>query len=178
MTKTSGEIAIELRSKFEFYLLALTFSVLGLSIQTAIFDKNLIADAFELLGWLTLFLSGLIGILRAEWIPVAYDVQSKIHRLTRQNQEIRQDLQRGIQVEVPFLENEKETLLKGEDAVAKIASTIVMLENQHDCTNNKIISRYQKMKWTFLIGIGCLMVARGLPPAISITQRILFCEVS
>jgi len=178
MAKTSGEIAIELRAKFEFYLLALTFSILGLSIQTAIFGKNLFADAFELLGWLSLFLSGVIGILRAEWVPVAYDIQSKIHRLTHQGQEIRQDLQRGIQVHVPFLEDDKETLLAGEDAVKKIDSTVTILENQHDIANKKIISRYQKMKWAFMIGIGCLMVARGLPPAISISKRIIFCDAA
>ncbi len=178
MPKTSGEIAIELRAKFEFYLLALTFSILGLSIQTADFGAVLFADVFELSGWLSLFVSGVIGILRAEWIPVAYDIQSKIARLTRQSQEVRQQLQHGVQTPVSFLEGDKETVLVGEDATIKLDSTAAELENQHEAANIKIISRYQKMKWAFMIGIGCLMVARGLPPVISIIKRVIFCSNS
>lgn len=178
MPKNSGEIAIELRAKFEFYLLALTFSILGLSIQTADFGKNLFADTFELSGWLSLFVSGVIGILRAEWIPVAYDIQSKIARLTRQSQEVRQQLRHGIQTSIPFLEGDQETVLIGEDAAIKLDSTAAALESQHEAAHIKIISRYQKMKWAFMIGIGCLMIARGLPPAISIIQRVVFCGYS
>ena len=67
MPKSNAEIAIEHQIKFEFYLLALTFSILGLSIQTAEFGTYLSADLLELAGWLGLFLSGVVGLLRGEW---------------------------------------------------------------------------------------------------------------
>jgi hypothetical protein len=44
MAKTSAEIAIEHRGRFEFYLLGLIFAVLGLSIQTAEFGQFLVSD--------------------------------------------------------------------------------------------------------------------------------------
>jgi hypothetical protein len=172
MAKTSAEIAIELRAKFEFYLLALAFSILGLSIQTAEFGTYLAADAFELVGWMALFSSGLIGILRGEWVPVAYDIESKKTQLARQQSKVLEDLQRGVQVQIPFIEGGKATVLAGEQAVAKLGQTVSTLEQQWNATDGKIRRRYSAMRTAFMIGIGCLLVARGMPPALSIAERL------
>ncbi len=172
MAKTSAETAIELRGKFEFYLLALTFSILGLSIQTAGFGVCLSADAFELVGWLALFVSGVIGILRAELIPVAYDIQSKITHTRRQHDEVATALQQGNQIPFSFVEAGIVSVLHGTQAIAKLDNTIVTLEAKFKATEDKIIRRYNRMKWFFMIGIGCLLVARGLPPTISIVERL------
>src|SRR5712664_3266431 len=116
MAKSPAEIAIELRGKFELYLLALNFSILGLSIQTAKFGEHLLADTFELTGWLALFISGVVGIVRGEWIPVAYDIQSKIHSTTSQRDDVRQALQHGAEVQVPFIEEDgRETMVAGNE---------------------------------------------------------------
>ncbi|HWM30132.1 MAG TPA: hypothetical protein VNO69_00295 [Methyloceanibacter sp.] len=171
MAKSAAEIAIELRGKFEFYLLALNFSILGLSIQTSKFGTYLSAGVFELAGWFALFLSGVIGLLRGEWIPVAYDIQSKITTTARRRREIQEALQRGIQIEVPFMEGGKQTVLRGEPAAVKLDGLMNTLEQQHKATEDKVIRRYSAMRTTFMIGIGCLLVARGIPPALSITER-------
>lgn len=173
MAKTSGEIAIELRAKFEFYLLALTFGILGLSIQTAGFGRYLSADAFELAGWLALFASGTVGILRAEWIPVAYDIQWKITSNTKHRNEILIDLQRGVERPVTFVEKGgEETVLRGEQAATRFDEIVTELEQQHDATHAKILRRYWWMKVTFMVGIGFLLIARGTPPAMSIAERL------
>lgn len=172
MAKTPAEIAIDLRSKFEFYLLGLTFGILGLSIQTGKFGTYLTADAFELAGWLALFVSGVVGILRGEWIPVAYDVQSKIHRVTEQRAEIRQSLQRGERFQVPFVEGGRETMVPGDEASGRLDRLIGTLEGQHEDLHRKILRRYGAMRLAFMVGIGCLLVARGVPPVLLIAERL------
>lgn len=172
MAKTSAETAIELRAKLEFYLLALTFGILGLSIQTAEFGDHLSADAFELAGWLALFVAGVVGILRAEWVPVAYDIQSRITSIRRQYGEIAEALHRGVQMPHSFVDEGKETVLVGEQAAAKLDRLIATLEQQYRATEMKIIRRYDTMKWSFMVGIGCLLIARGLPPTVSLAERV------
>ena len=172
MANNSAEIAIELRGKLEFYLLALAFSVLGLSIQTAQFGEYLLADVLELTGWLALFTSGVIGIMRAEWVPVAYEIQSKITSTRGRRADVHQGLQRGVQIQIPFLEGGKETLLAGEQAVAKLDSLVSTLEEQYKTTEDQIIRRYRTMRRAFMLGIGCLLLARGVPPAMAIGERL------
>jgi hypothetical protein len=58
MSKTNTEFAIEMQGKVELYLLGLIFAVFGLSIQTAKFGNSRATDLLELLGWLSLFMSG------------------------------------------------------------------------------------------------------------------------
>jgi hypothetical protein len=172
MAKTSAEFAIELRGKFEFYLLALTFSILGLSIQTAAFGDSLLVDVLELAGWLALFASGMYGLLRAQWVPVAYEIQSKIHATRERRADLLRAAERGIERQIPFVdEGGKETVLSGASAAAKFDGMVTILEQQYKETELKVMRRYNIMMWAFLVGIGCLLLARGLPHAISIGER-------
>ena len=56
------EYSRQLQEKFELYLLALTFTLLGLAVQTAKFGSFRMADALEILGWIALAISGLSGL--------------------------------------------------------------------------------------------------------------------
>lgn len=62
--------AMDIQEKFELYLVSLTFTVLALSVQTASFGINPVGDAFELLGWVLMLISGITGLLRLELVPV------------------------------------------------------------------------------------------------------------
>lgn len=66
------DTAKEYSIKFDFYLLALTFTLLGLAIQTSDFSTSKFASILELLGWLVLFISGAIGLIRLERFPLLY----------------------------------------------------------------------------------------------------------
>jgi len=171
MAKTSAEIAIQFRGKFEFYLLALTFGILALAMQTAKFGDLLLVDVLELAGWLALFASGMFGLLRAEWVPVAYEIQSKITSTRERRGDVLRASERGVEVQIPFLEGGKETVLSGSAAAAKLDGLVATLEQQYKATEDKVIRRYQLMMRAFLIGVGCLLVARGLPPALSVGER-------
>lgn len=71
------EISIQTQQKFEFYFLALVFTVLGLSIQTSVFSSNL-QSVIELFAWVFFLISGLAGLSRMEWISVSYKSYSEL----------------------------------------------------------------------------------------------------
>ena len=50
------------QERFEFYLVTLTFTLLGLAAQTAAFGQLAMADLAELAAWGALLLSGLTGL--------------------------------------------------------------------------------------------------------------------
>ena len=73
------EYAVNTKDKFQFYFLALVFTILGLSIQTSTFSSR-IQSMIEIGGWLFLFASGVAGLSRMEWLPVLYEYKAELTR--------------------------------------------------------------------------------------------------
>ena len=70
--KASGRTqryGVRLQNRFDFYAVALAFTLLGLSVQTARFGQGHWADCLELLGWVALLISALAGLWRLEKSP-------------------------------------------------------------------------------------------------------------
>lgn len=65
-----AEVAQRLQLRFEYYAIALTFSILALAIQSA--SPGPIGTIAELLAWISLLISGLVGLSRLEWQPMLY----------------------------------------------------------------------------------------------------------
>lgn len=72
------EAAQDVHHKFEFYLIALTFTIAGFAIQTGKFSGNIFGDFAEASSWVMLFLSGVVGLWRIEFLPVAYRIYNYI----------------------------------------------------------------------------------------------------
>ncbi len=62
--------AMDIQEKFELYLVSLTFTLLALSVQTVSFGNHPTADVIEILGWVVLLISGVIGLFRLQYVPV------------------------------------------------------------------------------------------------------------
>ena len=162
MNDPNLEIAQKLQERFEFYLIALEFTILGLSIQTASFAGNLIPDIFELSAWCSLLASGLIGLSRLEWIPVSYKYHVEIGEIKAELEGLRQALQLG-QTEVPVVDDERGNL-----PIAEVISFKEGIVSRHEPKAEKIdrwtLLKWQIHKWLFVLGLFLLMASRSFLP--------------
>lgn len=88
------------KAQFEFYLVALTFTMLGFSIQTANFGVNSVRDCAELVSWFYLSLSGLLGLERLMKTPASLEVMFRtvhVYKLHKQRELLREVVDRWIE---------------------------------------------------------------------------------
>ena len=163
------EIALRRQEKFETYLVGLVFTLLALSVQTASFGVSLAADVLELLSWVLLFVAGLAGLSRMEWIPELYRLAS--YRVEKE--------ERVRSVKTAMLHGSREVLVvptgktvpaseyaaRDADAVAKIAAREKELEKVQ-------LGKYRILKWCFAGALAFLIVGRGWLPLLGVVERV------
>ncbi len=164
------EISQRLQERFEFYVIALAFTILGLSIQTASFGDSVIPNLFELLGWLFLFVSGLVGLSRLEWVPVAYNVYAEIENLQAEVARLRQAQQIGHD-EVPVIDDERGVVPIGE-AIQAQEDAVTKLKPKAERIERWTLIKYQIHKWALVLGLLFLLLSRASEPAIGIASEI------
>ena len=159
MATTNREVSIQIQEKFEFYLIALVFTVLGLSIQTAVFRQYIAADIAELLGWGLLLLSGIVGLKRLEMFPVLYRNYAIIHDWEREKTE---------------LVNTRALGQAGLDSrIEKLDGSIKKAEAKLTREEDKVRSRYNWHKRSFFFGVSLVATARATPAVDGIFQYFL-----
>ncbi len=160
------EMAIDIKTKVDFYLLSITFTVLGLSIQTAEFGGSHLADGFELIAWLCLFVSGVFGLSRMRWAASVFTVAHAID-------ERKQGLEGNKQAKAAGWKT-VETPQGGQkpiDSDIKARETgVAVAENQLEGLQEKLIIKSKVHTWGFALGVAFLMCSRGLAPASPIAK--------
>jgi hypothetical protein len=136
---------LEIKEKFEFYLLALVFTVLALAVQTSKFQERWYIDVFEIIGWVFLLISGITGLLRLERVPIAYFLSADIKN---EEQEIEQLGQFPANTEF-WTEKLSEKYNKNTQQLKNVSKDIKSLYGLH--------------KWLFVAGIVSIALARVLP---------------
>lgn len=86
----------QIQIKLGFYSVALTFTILGLAIQTASFGANVVADLAELLAWLILLLSGLNGLSLLERMPHVRALEATLGKVRSEDQKGRLAMRAGL----------------------------------------------------------------------------------
>ena len=165
----SQEIARDLQNKFEAYFLALTFTVLGLSIQSASFQPVSAGSIFEIIGWLALLVSGVCGLARAEWRPVAFGLHSQRVGYTHAAIEIKKAKINGAMfmhvVEEGRTKTTEQLIRDAEESVKLIESSLTPVEK-------KLRRLYRTQKFLFLLGLGSVMASRAWLPVSVIVQSL------
>jgi hypothetical protein len=165
------EYGLQLQEKFELYLLALIFTVLALAVQTAKFDNiNIVAVCLELASWVVLLFSGLVGLRRMEWIPVAHFAHADQCQSEAELQQYRTLAKRGIDA-LPVEDQGEpasiETFIKDrEQHILRMKAN----KRKYDKLTRK---RYVVHKWTFVLGMFLLIGARGLGPSIKVYEAVV-----
>ena len=153
------------QEKFEFYFVALTFTLLGLAAQTATFGGYVVADLTELGAWGALLLSGLVGLARLEGIPHFLEMAS----VRSERLEFITSLRRRPDVgEVEFLD---ETLSR-QDALAKQQANVNQITEALDNRDAELIGKARMQRRAFAVGITMLVIARGLPPSFNMILQL------
>ena len=165
MPETHQEISIRVQEKFEFYFLSLTFVILGLSIQTSEFGFSLLSDGFELLGWISLFISCLTGLSRMEWVPLIHNTAHEQNR--RMNYYDEANFRRLRGESFVIAENNEEKPI--DDFINEIKEGIEVIEKQTEELDKKSILKYRIHKYAFALGLFFLMCSRGYEPFLNIT---------
>jgi hypothetical protein len=149
------EISIQTQQKFEFYLLVLVFTILGLSIQIAKL-ASCFQGTIEILAWVSFLISGLAGLSRMEWIAVSYKNYSYLTR----GKSLARDAKDGR----PVL-HESGQLMSDRESAEYIKEIEADIEERTK-TKKRIDSqgriKYLLHKWLFVAGLALLIVSRAL----------------
>ena len=149
------EHAINIKDKFQFYFLALVFTVLGLSIQTSQFTSTCQA-AIEVCACASLLVSGLAGLSRMEWMPLSYEHYSELtaqKAFLREAKTGRQLMDESGKLMSPL---EAEHFIKDVNGRMKERTAFM------DKLDRKERVRYNMHKWLFVIGLALLVVSRAI----------------
>ena len=76
--RTNQDVAIEVGVKFDFYVVALTFTVFAFALQSGSFRGDVIIDGIEAFSWFCFLCSGIAGLSRLEFIPVMYRARHQL----------------------------------------------------------------------------------------------------
>jgi hypothetical protein len=147
--------SINTQQKFEFYLLALVFTVLALSIQTAK-QFSCIQSIIEILSWVSFLISGLAGLSRMEWIPVSYMYYSNLTKGKSFASEAKSG--RNVLHESGRIMTDKEVA----DLVKEVDDRIEDRKNILKKIESRIEIKYTIHKWLFVIGLVLLIISRSI----------------
>ena len=166
------KLAQEIQQKFDLYLLALTFTLLCLAVQTGKFGQPPLADAAELSGWVALLVSGVVGLWRLEWIPVGYNIHGEIEQLEGEVKYCKQLLERCIQ-ETPV--GNAEGLHSVDGIIAAKDAQITSLKQKAKKVEGGTVIKYKIQKALFLAGLVLLILSRASIPIQKLIENLLQC---
>lgn len=116
------KLGIELRHKFEFYFVVLSFSILGVVIQTAKKSGIICLDALEIFSWVSIFASGCIGLYTINKLWIREVGAAELHIRSLNSANIKQ-----LKEEVENLEGLIVSLLKLKYVVFALGMTILII---------------------------------------------------
>jgi hypothetical protein len=169
MSDNERSVAQQFQEKFQFYGVALVFTILGLSIQTATFDGHVIARICELFSWLMLLVSGLSGLSHLEWNPVIRVQMARKDELEGKANHLQAQKSQGVR-QVKVLQDNK--VVSIEERIEEYESLVGKLDTQVRKLDRKAEIKYQIFKWSFGVGIVFLAAGRSITPTVGIINEL------
>jgi hypothetical protein len=154
-------VAIDIQNKFDFYFIGLIFTLLGLSIQTSQFiAKNNLQNTSEVVGWVLLAISGLLGMSRLEWKPVMYRHFGELDSEKDTLNTLTQNINRATFIN-PDTGNKHPIDVIQKDIIS-YKQRVEIREGEIDKIENSSNLKYTLQKLSFFIGLVSLMLSRVL----------------
>ena len=157
--EANQEYARQTQQKFDFYFIALVFTILGLSIQTSVMTLLNWQRFFEILSWVCLLLSGLSGLSRLEWISVAFRQYGSRQSDMRDAEKTEQGL-----AGAPILKQDGSPMSKEEIIKMKkyYKENIDSRTEEIRRIEKGMSFKYKIHKWGFVIGLCALIISRAM----------------
>jgi hypothetical protein len=155
------DVAIERQGKFDLYFVGLTFTVLGLAVQTAKVGVYYTADVAEILGWIALLFASISGLRRLEWAPEHYRLQD-----FKQDQESKRFEGGKIMLTNPgaqFTVAPTGETISAKKYVADAQGAITMIDKRLDELSNLGVRLAKWHRYGFLVGVVLVAVSRAAP---------------
>jgi len=156
------KVAHETQEKFQFYALALIFTLLAAAIQSASLQRSKLEIVFELLGWVGLLVAGVSGLWKVEWAaPIRIQMQRR-EELQKRTDELKQlQLQGTEQVFV----HETGQMQHINDRIRSYLETIRTIDGQCAKLEKADAVKYSVAKYAFVFGLLALMASRSVAAA-------------
>jgi hypothetical protein len=148
--------------KFDFYFVALIFSILSLAIQTSqpISSTENIQRFFEVSAWACLLISGLSGLFRMDLVPRVMINEASISSKEKVLGVINEKLNTPNDDD-EYMDNsdteEVQTLIESGKTIEKIVGN---LKGERSITHKKINYGEKINRWAFVIGMILLVTSR------------------
>ncbi|WP_155987090.1 hypothetical protein [Thioalkalivibrio sp. ALE16] len=146
--------------KFEFYFLALIFTLLGASVQTANFTSSPnVSIWMELVGWALLASSGIAGLSKVQWISSMLYTKSRKENYVQISRDLRVAQQKGS----PYvIDAESQKSMPIQEVIAKVDENAGRFDVVLDRLGRKHEIKHYVEWWCFVAGLLAVGVARGL----------------
>lgn len=162
MSITEPEVAQRIQERFEFYIIALCFTLLALSIQTASFGIWIISDVLELSGWLSLTVSGIAGLWRIEWLPVAGMASAKLDNMRGKATTLRELKLKGTK----FV-SKTGGPVNLESNIRELDQFVAENEPRLESLDKRNMTKYKIHRLTFVLGFILLVLSRASVPVMN-----------
>jgi hypothetical protein len=156
----SRDYSRDLQERLEVYLIGLVFTLLAAAVQTAKFSGGPLADACELTSWLCLFTSGLAGMWRLEWLPVAHLAHGAQQDAEESIEQLDEQAARGVRM--ANFDGREVTI---DAALVALRERVSFREREKADITASTRRRYSVHKWAFVSGLALMLFARGYVPA-------------
>ncbi|MFC5571576.1 hypothetical protein ACFPN1_16090 [Lysobacter yangpyeongensis] len=152
------EVAERLQSQFRYYFVALVFTLLAASIQTAKFGSSSVQTISELAGWVLFAISGLVALSYLEWEPLIREQLAHRDGFSRQVNEAKTAKLRGVS-EVHVLSSGDTQSL--DDRISNLEDSARKLSAAADQRLGIAGVKYEIWRWSFVLALAAILVARG-----------------
>ena len=157
--EANQEYSRQTQQKFEFYFIALVFTILALSIQTSVMTELNWQRFFELLSWVCLLLSGLSGLSRLEWVAVVFRLFGNRQTETRNAEKHEQAMAGGSIQNIDGSVMTKEEMIKMKK---HYKDNIDLMTKEISRIEKWLSIKYEVHKWGFVIGLCSLIISRAM----------------
>lgn len=170
MAENERVVAHQSQEKFQFYSVALTFTILGLSIQTASFDGIVVARFCELTSWTMLLASGLLGMSHLEWGPAIRIQMVRKDELEEGANRLKAGQLQGMR-QVNVMQEDRTVPI--EERIQQFETYAAKLDEQIKRLDSRADLKYRCSRWTFVAGVIVLAIGRGSGPVAGIAHELL-----